>query len=100
MTQTLSEMNTLAGAEIAAVIESIDAGQVDELIEALLSARHIATHGVGREGLMMKAICMRLYHLGLDAHVVGDMTVPHLGEGDLLVVSAGPGYFSTTLSGA
>ena len=95
MTQTLSEMNTLAGAEIAAVIESIDAGQVDELIEALLSARHIATHGVGREGLMMKAICMRLYHLGLDAHVVGDMTVPHLGEGDLLVVSAGPGYFST-----
>jgi len=45
--------------------------------------------------LMMRALCMRLMHLGLDAHVVGDMTTPHLGGADLLVVSAGPGTFST-----
>jgi len=95
MMQTLGDMNRLAGAEIAAVIEGIDAAQVEGLIELLLSAGRIATHGVGREGLMMKAICMRLYHLGFDAHVVGDMTVPHLGTGDLLLVSAGPGHFST-----
>lgn len=95
MTQTLTEMNALASAEIAAVLARIDGKQVDELMDALLSARRIATYGVGREGLMMKAICMRLFHLGFDVHVVGDMTVPHLGEGDLLVVSAGPGYFAT-----
>lgn len=46
----------------------------------------------------MKALCMRLMHLGFDAHVVGDMTTPHLGEGDLLIVSAGPGEFSTVLA--
>jgi 6-phospho-3-hexuloisomerase len=34
-------------------------------------------------------------HLGLDAHVVGDVTAPPLGAGDLLLVSAGPGAFST-----
>jgi len=95
MTQTLTEMNALASAEISGVIARIDTKQVDELMVAVTSANRIATYGVGREGLMMKAICMRLYHLGLDAHVVGDMTVPHLGKGDLLIVSAGPGYFST-----
>jgi 6-phospho-3-hexuloisomerase len=44
---------------------------------------------------MMRALAMRLYHLGLDAHVVGDMSCPPLGPGDLLLVSAGPGNFST-----
>ena len=34
---------------------------------------------------------MRLFHLGLDVHVVADMTVPPIGEGDLLFVSSGPG---------
>jgi 6-phospho-3-hexuloisomerase len=38
---------------------------------------------------------MRLFHLGLRAAVVGDMTTPHLGAGDLLILSAGPGVFST-----
>ena len=30
-----------------------------------------------------------------DTHVVGDMTAPHVGKGDALLVSAGPGDFST-----
>ncbi len=63
--------------------------------KALAGAGRIACYGVGREGLMMKALAMRLYHLGLDAHVVGDMTAPPLGLGDVLMVSAGPGSFST-----
>ena len=33
--------------------------------------------------------------MGLDTHVVGDMTTPPVGKGDILMVSAGPGYFST-----
>jgi 6-phospho-3-hexuloisomerase len=44
---------------------------------------------------MMRAVAMRLYHMGLDAHVVGDMSCPPVGPGDLLIVSAGPGGFST-----
>ena len=30
---------------------------------------------------MMKALCMRLMHLGLDAHMVGDMTTPPVARG-------------------
>jgi 6-phospho-3-hexuloisomerase len=45
--------------------------------------------------LLVRALCMRLYHLGVDAHMVADMTAPPVGSGDLLLVSAGPGYLST-----
>ncbi|HEV2033785.1 MAG TPA: 6-phospho-3-hexuloisomerase [Candidatus Dormibacteraeota bacterium] len=81
--------------EIRGVLESGAAEEADKLCDELLAARRIACYGVGREGLMMRALCMRLMHLGLDAHVVGDMTTPSLDRGDLLVVSAGPGSFST-----
>ena len=36
-----------------------------------------------------------LFHLGLDAHVVGEMTTPPVGAGDLLICSAGPGDFAS-----
>jgi len=69
--------------------------QIPPLAEALKSAGRICCYGVGREGLMMRALAMRLYHLGCDAHVVGDMTTPPVGPQDVLFVSAGPGDFST-----
>jgi 6-phospho-3-hexuloisomerase len=84
--------------EIRGVLESGAGEEAERLCDELLGARRIATYGVGREGLMMRALCMRLMHLGLDAHVVGDMTTPHVGKGDLLVVSAGPGSFSTVMA--
>lgn len=81
--------------EIHAVLRAGAAAEAEKLCEEVLAARRIACYGVGREGLMMRALCMRLMHLGLDAHVVGDMTAPSLGPGDTLLVSAGPGAFST-----
>ncbi|HVI91851.1 MAG TPA: SIS domain-containing protein [Dongiaceae bacterium] len=95
MTASLSSMAAAASREIAEVIAKVDEAAADRFIDAIASARGIALHGVGREGLMMKGFAMRLFHLGLDAHVVGDMTTPALGRGDLLIVSAGPGQFAT-----
>lgn len=98
MTETQTDAGALfegAVDEIRAVLEKGAAAEAEKLCDELLKARRIATYGVGREGLMMRALCMRLMHLGLDAHVVGDMATPPLGEGDALVVSAGPGSFST-----
>jgi 6-phospho-3-hexuloisomerase len=91
----LHAMARRALGEIGAVTDRIDSGQIERLCGEIRSARRIACYGVGREGLMIKALCMRLMHLGLDAHVVGDMTTPALAGGDLLLVSAGPGWFST-----
>lgn len=85
-------------AEVAAVFEALNPEAGRDMVHAIMRAQRIALYGVGREGLMMKALAMRLFHLGLDAHVVGDMTTPPLGERDLLIVSAGPGAFSTVLA--
>jgi len=68
---------------------------VSELAAAAARGGRVFVHGVGREGLMMRALCMRLAHLGLPAHCVGDVTAPPAAGGDLLVASAGPGAFST-----
>jgi 6-phospho-3-hexuloisomerase len=92
------ELGVAASREVGAVLEQIPAETAEQLCAEIERARLIACYGVGREGLMMKALCMRLMHLGLDAHVVGDMTTPHVGGGDLLLVSAGPGRFSTVLA--
>ncbi|MDW6021418.1 SIS domain-containing protein [Mesorhizobium sp. BAC0120] len=81
--------------ELHDVLVAVDKAQIATALDTIAGARRIALYGVGREGLQMKGFAMRLFHLGLDAHVVGDMTAPHIGEGDLLIVSAGPGDFST-----
>ncbi|WP_207483030.1 SIS domain-containing protein [Arenibaculum pallidiluteum] len=98
MAEGIAELARQACHEIAAGLAGVDEGQAGALVDALASARRIALYGVGREGLMMRALTMRLFHLGLDAHVVGDVTTPPIGAGDLLVASAGPGSFSTVMA--
>lgn len=68
---------------------------VTELATVASQNGRVFLYGVGREGLMLKALCMRLAHLGLSAHFVFDMTTPPIAAGDLLISSAGPGGFST-----
>ena len=91
----IADLGARAVAELGAVAAAVDPAAMERMVAAVAEARRIALHGAGREGLMMKALAMRLFHLGLDAHVVGDMTTPPLGAGDLLLVSAGPGDLAT-----
>jgi 6-phospho-3-hexuloisomerase len=81
--------------ELGTCLRGIDETRLGELVELIAVSNRIVLYGCGREGLMMRALCMRLYHLGLDVHIVADMTTPPVGPGDLLLVSAGPGYLST-----
>jgi 6-phospho-3-hexuloisomerase len=95
MTGTLGELARDALAELRTVFDRLPDDAGDRLIEAILRARRIALHGVGREGLQMRGFAMRLFHLGRNAHVVGDMTTPPLADGDLLIASAGAGGLPT-----
>lgn len=92
---TLSALAERALAEVGSVLAEALPEEAERMAAPILKARRIALYGVGREGLMVKSLAMRLFHMGLDAHVVGDMTTPHIGAGDLLIVSAGPGQFLT-----
>lgn len=85
-------------AELHGVFARIDDGAVDDAVRLIAGARRIAVFGAGREGLQIRGLAMRLFHMGLDASVVGDMTTPALGAGDLFVASVGPGEFSTALA--
>ena len=80
-----------ASGELAAALARVAPGEMDHMADEILAARRIVCAGMGREGLMVRALCMRLMHLGFDAHVAFDMTTPPLGAGDLLIVSSGPG---------
>lgn len=81
--------------EIDRVLSEVSEAEVDGLCDAITDARRIVVYGLGREGLVMRGFAMRLMHLGLDVAVVGDMTTPPIGPGDLFLVSCGPGYLST-----
>jgi 6-phospho-3-hexuloisomerase len=81
--------------ELRALLTGVDARQVQDLVESLGAARAVFVAGAGRSGLAMRAFAMRLMHMGIAAHVVGDVTSPALAPGDLLVVGSGSGATST-----
>lgn len=82
-------------AEIDQVVKQVDEAQVDALCAAIAGAPRIFVHGLGRGGLVMRGFAMRLMHLGLPVHVVGDMTTPPITPGDLFVVNCAKGYVAT-----
>jgi 6-phospho-3-hexuloisomerase len=84
--------------ELGNVLASVDPKAIDAACAMLAGARTIAAYGCGREALQVKGFAMRLYHLGLPVSVVGDMTAPPLGEGDVFLASSGPGETSTVLA--
>ena len=98
MSHDIQAMAFQALKDLERVFAALSRDTGERLCAEILRSRRIACYGVGREGLMMKALCMRLMHLGLEAHVVGDMTTPPISSGDLLLISAGPGEFSTVLA--
>jgi 6-phospho-3-hexuloisomerase len=91
MTDTIPALSLRALDDLAGVFSALPVEAADALIDALAASKRIAIYGAGREGLQMHGFAMRLFHLGLDVHVVADMTVPPIGPGDLLFVSSGPG---------
>ena len=95
MPQSLTSLSLGALEELRSVFARLAEDAADPLIEAIVGARHIVVYGCGREGLQMRGLAMRLFHLGCSVAVWGDMTMPPVGPGDLLIVSAGPGHLAT-----
>src|ERR1700675_2800310 len=84
--------------DLSGAVERIDGRDVDRVVSCISNARHVSVFGCGREGLQIRGFAMRLFHLGRSVSVVGDMTTPAIGRGDLLLVTVGPGMLSTALA--
>lgn len=91
MTRILRNRLTLILDELRDVLGQVDPHQVDELVEALQKAEKIFVYGQGRTGHVSRAFAVRLMHLGLRAHFVGETTVPRISRQDLCLVNSGSG---------
>ena len=77
--------------ELQSVLNEVDVRSVDELARALLRARKIFIYGQGRTGHVSRTFAVRLMHLGMDAHFVGETTTPPITRRDLCLVNSGTG---------
>ena len=95
MTESMNALAKGALKDLEAVFAAMPENALDALIEEIVAAKRIVVFGLGREGLQMRGFAMRLFHMGRNVAVWGDMTAPAVAAGDLLIVSAGPGDLAT-----
>jgi 6-phospho-3-hexuloisomerase len=77
--------------ELTDTLAQVSEAQASAAIHAILAAPRIFVTGTGRSGLALKMAAMRLMHLGLTVHVVGEITTPAIGARDLLIAASGSG---------
>jgi 6-phospho-3-hexuloisomerase len=81
-------------AEIDATVERItqeSAFALGTVADLIADAPRVFVLGAGRSGLALRMTAMRLMHLGLEVHVVGEVTAPAIARGDLLLTASGSG---------
>ncbi|MFI9027805.1 6-phospho-3-hexuloisomerase [Streptomyces sp. NPDC053560] len=83
--------------EMRGVLGAVDTASLDTLATVLLCARRVFVAGEGRSGFMARAFAMRLMHLGLNVHVIGETTTPAVGDGDTVVAVSGSGTTAGTV---
>jgi 6-phospho-3-hexuloisomerase len=84
---------------VRAVVET-DPDGLDAVADLVSGAGRVFVHGAGRSGLALRMTAMRLMHLGLTVHVVGEVTSPAIGEGDVLLTASGSGTTSGIVGAA
>jgi 6-phospho-3-hexuloisomerase len=94
----MSELYKAVLGEIGAVTARIKDSEMDALCRLINGAGRVVVYGCGREALQIKGFAMRLYHLGLNVGVAGEMTAPPVGKGDVFLATSGPGELSTVLA--
>ncbi|MBI4613284.1 MAG: SIS domain-containing protein [Planctomycetes bacterium] len=77
-------------------LDRVDEDQAAALRDGVRKAHLVFVAGAGRTGYISRCFAMRLMHLGLAVHVVGEATAPAPGPGDLLLAFSGTGETLST----
>lgn len=77
--------------ECRKILLKVDEDDTNTLIEKMLTADKVFFVGVGRVMLSLKSVAKRLAHIGIETHVVGEITEPAIKKGDLLIAASGSG---------
>lgn len=101
-TPTVETSLTRIAGELTAVVEHLATrpGALDPVLDVLTAADRVFVFGAGRSGLALRMTAMRLMHLGLDVHVVGETTTPAIRAGDALLTASGSGTTSSIVRAA
>ncbi len=87
-------------AEVSECLAQVSPDEVEGAVDLLAGVPRVFVAGAGRSALGIRGFAMRLMHLGVTSHVVGDTTTPRIVSGDLLVIGSGSGRTSSLLSAA
>ncbi|MFV2041573.1 MAG: 6-phospho-3-hexuloisomerase [Candidatus Hydrothermarchaeales archaeon] len=74
--------------------------QINKMIVSLEQAKKVYIYGAGRSGLVAKAFAMRLMHLGITVHVVGEITTPAIEAEDIFITISGSGETTSVINSA
>lgn len=77
--------------ELSLSLKKIIPEHVDVLVDEICSARKVFFIGVGRVFLSLQSIAKRLNHLGIETHLVGEITEPAFTDKDILIIGSGSG---------
>lgn len=88
---TYQQISELVVSELRTSLGSVEMESVERLIDIVLSSRKVFFVGVGRVMLSLQAIAKRWAHLGIDTHLVGEITEPAITPEDVLIVGSGSG---------
>jgi len=72
--------------------------ELEVALQTLASAKRIFCLAAGRSKMILSTFCLRLRHLGFDAHMLGDLYCPPVEIGDLLFVASGSGNTTSVLA--
>jgi len=93
----MHELFDLVLSETRAALTAVSDAEAELLLNAVAKAERVFVCGGGRSGLIVRAFAMRLMHVGLRVHVVGETTTPAIAEGDLLVACSASGATESTI---
>jgi len=77
--------------DLTRVLGGVPEESTDAFVNAIVDAKCVFMHGLGRSGLVARMFGMRLVHLSRLSTIVGDTTTPAIRADDLLVVCSRTG---------
>ena len=84
MKEIFSELDTLW--------RSVNEGQLKAITNAIIDCKgNIICLGAGRMGYAVQSFSMRLSHLGFNAYMLGDTTLPRITDEDLIIINSSSG---------
>jgi len=79
--------------ELNILNENLSEKQISNVVELLLNSQDqlIVGLGAGRMGYSLQAFIMRLSHIGFNAYMIGDTTLPRIDSNSIILINTSSG---------